>query len=387
MIKLTEDVTTQEDFNAVADWLRTRPQLTQGPLVEEFEKKFAEKVGAKYALMVNSGSSANLLAMYCLSTTYYGTLSRNVICPAVSWSTTLSPIIHIGRNPIFVDCQFKGLGVDPNSLYDAIQKDKPSIAIIASILGFVDQLPAVETILDAAKIPFIHDSCETFMSKIHGRNSDSFGLIRTYSLYYSHILSNGCEGGVVTTDDKDLYYKMLMLREHGWTRRLPKDEQDRLNRLNSISEFDSQYRFHCAGFNFRNTEFGAFLALRALETIDEKLEKRKKNYRQYYDLLSPCLLYLPNPDKSDAVNFAVPIIHRERDNIVKALKNVCETRPLVSGSLVNHPVCNGLNPKSKDCPSAELVDQWGMYVPNHPSMTEDDIKKICDTIIEVISNV
>lgn len=281
-------------------------QYTMGPKVAAFEEAFAAKIGTKYAVMVNSGSSANLL-MVAAYTLRHG--PGTVIVPAVSWATSYSPFQQYGWKLVFVDID-DSLNMDPCEAADAVANHYPNAVLLAChILGNpcdFDRLPI--------GLPWLEDNCESLGAKYDGQYTGSFGEMGTHSLFFSHHLCT-MEGGVITTNDR--YYADLLrcLRSHGWTRHLEAD--------NALGVQPKAFEFVVPGFNVRPLEMQGALGLEQLGKLDALVGQRRRN-------AASCPLTLPREvGESSWYGFATP---RTPD-----LATRCETRPVVAGNFTKQP--------------------------------------------------
>jgi CDP-6-deoxy-D-xylo-4-hexulose-3-dehydrase len=285
MIKLAVDTIDRSDINALCNWLHQEPipQLTKGPLTEQYEKAYAKRVGRKYAVFVNSGSSANMIAVYSLIVSER--LKNNkVVVPAVSWVTSVSPAIQFGLAPILCDCNLRDLSVDLDKLENIFKKENPALLICVSVLGMVPKMLELLELCIKYGVLLVMDNCESQESICDGRYIESFGLMSTCSSYYGHN-SNTIEGGIVVTDDDELYQQLKSLRSHSWSREWEEWERNKANYKWSISSFDQMYTFFSPGFNVRSTEISAFLGLRQLEKIGLFAEKRNRNFGLFNKLI------------------------------------------------------------------------------------------------------
>jgi len=378
-IPLVKNTINKNDIDKLIDWLRTYPRLTKGELTVEFEKQWASFIGTKYSVFVNSGSSANLLMLYTLIEAGKLKKGDTVIVPAVSWATDLAPVVQLGLNPVLCDCNLEDLSVDLSHLEKICKENSPSALIVVSILGLV---PKMDKILDICRkynvIP-LEDACESFGSRHNGKNLGSFGLMGTFSTYFGHHLST-IEGGVITTDDRDIYNILKSVRSHGWDRDMDEDHRNALRETHQVSDFENLYKFYHFGFNLRSTDLSAFIGINQLKKAASMCKVREHNYQLYTDKIkndfwSPEI----RPDEYVS-NFAYPVISPHREKIVENLQNAdIEVRPLVCGNLGNQPVWKQ-HYGEVSLPNAEKVDQFGMYIPNNHEMGEKEIEIISDII-------
>jgi CDP-6-deoxy-D-xylo-4-hexulose-3-dehydrase len=389
MIKLAQDTIDKEDFKALSEWLLTEPRLTKGPITEEFENQIAMRFGRKYSVMVNSGSSANLLALHALLHTENSVLRSNkkVILPALSWATDLAPVMQLGFSPYFCDMNMRNLGVDTGHLEDLFKNVKPSVFILVSVLGMPPDMDEIDFLCRKYKVKLICDNCESLGSKYDERPLESYGDMSTMSFYFGHHIST-IEGGLVFTDDDQLYDILRMTRAHGWDRDLPQIQKEILKKEHNISDFNSRYTFYYPGFNFRPTEINAFLGLRQMNKMSNFIKRRKENFEFYQRNISNDFWKPEIPEENYVSNLGYPIIHPNRDKIVKALESEdIECRPLISGNMAKQPFFTNSYGHYHDhgCKNVTISDSYGMYIPNHPSLSVDDLTKICKIVNSKIS--
>ena len=381
-VDLVKNTITNNDIDTLIEWLKTYPRLTKGKLTIDFEKQWSKWLGCKYSVYVNSGSSANMAMIYAMKCS--GRLRNNkVIVPAVSWATTVSPVIQFGLEPVFCDCDKDTLGLDPVDLEYKLKTTGASTVIMVHALGLTCKIKEIKDICDMYNAVLIEDSCETVNSTYNGIKTGNFGLMSTFSYYFGHHAST-IEGGMICTDDPELRDMLVMLRSHGWDRDLEPTKQKELREEHSVSDFKGMYTFYQPAFNIRSTDLQAFIGIEQLKKIDEMCDIRIKNYELYNSLIKN-EYWKPNPTPESTVsNFAYPIIHPLRDEISKVLfDNGIENRVLISGNMANQPFCRHY--KTERLYFAEIVDMYGMYIPNNPELDESDIIRISGIINGVIN--
>ena len=274
-IKLAQDTIDQNEINDLANWIKQNNQLTKGPLTKQFEKEFAEYIGTKYAVFVNSGSSANLLMYYaCLE---QGSLkNKKVIVPAISWITTLSPAIQLGFTPILCDADKEDLGLDLEHFEELCEKEKPALAIVVHVLAHLNKMDKIRSICQKYNVQLIEDACEALGSQNNGIKAGNFGLAGSFSFYYGHHIST-IEGGMVVTNNRELYNIMLSIRSHGWSRDIEPEFETSWKASFDVDEFRNLYTFYYPGFNLRSTDLNAFLGLSQLKKMERIVSKRAAN--------------------------------------------------------------------------------------------------------------
>ena len=225
--KLAKDIIDSSDIDTLCSWLKTNQQLTTGPLTLKFEEEWAKWLGVKHAVYVNSGSSANLLALYTLMERGDLSAGDQVIVPAVSWATDLAPVIQLGLEPILCDCNLDDLSIDLDAFEKICQTRNPKAVMFVSVLGLVPDMKRVTDLCQKYNICLIEDTCESLGSKFNGQKLGTFGLMSTFSLYFGHHIST-IEGGIVATNDSELYDMLKSIRSHGWDRGLSNETQNNL---------------------------------------------------------------------------------------------------------------------------------------------------------------
>jgi len=385
MIKLAQDTINREDINALVEWLNKDPipRLTKGELSSRFERKWAGMLGTKYSIFVNSGSSAILLSLYSLLLS--GRLkNKKIVVPGLSWITDISSLLQLGFKPILCDCNMRDLSLDLNHLRNLFEKEKPSAVILVSVLGIIPYMYKIMEICQEYDVILIEDVCESMGSSYRGKNLGTFGMVSTFSTYFGHTIST-IEGGLVNTNDDDLYKIMLCCRNHGWDRDLGEDDRNRLKVANKINDFNQMYTFYYPGFNLRSTDLQAFLGLRQLDKLNDVIAVRFRNFKRYKERLNSISEIDIRLGEQDVVsNLGFPFVSFRRKEIIGRLKeNDIEIRPLIAGNIVRQPFWTD---KSCVLPNCDIVHDYGFYLPNHQSLSLEEVDFICDIIINTINN-
>ena len=387
LISLVKDTINNQDIDKLIEWLKTYPKLTKGEKTIEFEKEFAKWIGCKYSVFVNSGSSANLLMIAALKELGYLKFNK-IVCPALSWATTLSPIIQLGITPVLVDCNLEDLSVDLNHLEEIFKTEKVDALILVAVLGLSPDFDKIIELTNFYKITLITDNCESQGTTFNNIKIGNFGLMTSFSTYFGHIMAT-IEGGIVTTDNEDVYNYLLQARSHGWMRDLSKEKQEELKKEYNLSDFSALYEFFVSGYNLRATEPQSMLGLEQLQKVDSMIGKRNKNFHIFKEKLSPYTWFPTEVKNSFTASFCIPIIAtdiEEKNRIIKSLvENNIECRPLISGSM-GKKVFYVKKYGVKELPNASKIDECGLYVPNHPELSEEDIERICNCITTSIIN-
>jgi CDP-4-dehydro-6-deoxyglucose reductase, E1 len=380
MIKLVSDTIDRDDIDSLIKWLSQDeiPRLTKGDLTLELESKWSKKIGTKYSVYVNSGSSAILLSLAALLES--GRIkNKKIIVPGLSWATDVSTPILLGMEPIMCDCNLKDLSCDLNHLESLFKEHNPSSMILVSTLGLVPEMDKIMDLCKEYDVLLFEDVCESMGSKFDKKYLGSFGFASFFSMYFGHHLST-IEGGFINTDDEDFYHLLLMMRSHGWDRDLPKEKQKKLREKYKVSEFDSLYNFYVPGFNLRSTDLQAFIGLRSLDKLDKYSKIRNLNFKIYNSSIRVNELNLRDSNTNFVSNFAIPIVSKNKKEIVDRLMNHgIEVRPLIAGDMSKKPMWYERFGKCS-LPNCEIVDEFGFYIPNHQDITEEQINIISNII-------
>jgi CDP-6-deoxy-D-xylo-4-hexulose-3-dehydrase len=378
-IDLVKDTIDGDDIQKLISWLQTNPRLTKGELTVQFEKEWSNWLGKKYSVFVNSGSSANLAAIYGLLLS--GKLKNNkIVVPAVSWVTTVTPAVQFGMEPIMCECDEENLGLNINHLKQIIEEHNPSCIILVHVLGFPNHMDEILELCEKHDIRLIEDTCESMGSEYNNKKLGTFGDLSTFSFYFGHHMST-IEGGMISTNDEDLYHILLSIRSHGWDRDLPKSKQVELREKYKIGNFRSLYTFYYPGFNLRATDLQAFIGLQQLQKLGTIIENRNINYQRYHDGIKNTEWKVNPPSNSFISNFSYPVITKNIKELVEKLtENNIECRPLICGSINEHPFWYERYGK-QELPISKRVHEYGLYLPNNHQMTIEEV----DTVINIVN--
>ena len=381
-IDLVKDTIDSDDIKKLISWLETNPRLTKGDLNVKFEKEWSEWLGKKYSVFVNSGSSANLAALYSLLLS--GKLRNNkIIVPAVSWVTTVTPVVQFGMEPIMCECDEDNLGLNIEHLKQIIKEHDPSSIILVHVLGFPNHMNEIVELCKEHDIRLIEDTCESIGSEYEGKKLGTFGDLSTFSFYFGHHMST-IEGGMISTDDEELYHILLSIRSHGWDRDLPKSKQIELRKKYNIGDFRSLYTFYYPGFNLRATDLQAFIGLEQLKKLDLIVKNRNLNYQKYHEGIKNNEWKINPPKDSFISNFSYPVITKNIKVLVEKLtENNVECRPLICGSINEHPFWYERYGK-QDLPISKKVHEYGLYLPNNHQMTVEEIDKVINIVNQYV---
>lgn len=359
--------------------------FTMGNLVKTFESKFAKFFGSKYAVMVNSGSSANLLAVAALCYRKNNALKAGdeVIVPAVSWGTTFHPLQQYGLHCRFVDVDAGTLNYDLEKLSQAIT-DRTRMIVAVNLLGNPNDFNQIKGIIDDRDIVLFEDNCESMGAEFQGKQAGSFGLLGTFSSFFSHHIST-MEGGMVITDDEELYHIMLSLRSHGWTRHLP--EENHVTGQKSKDPFEESFKFVLPGYNLRPGEIHAAIGIEQLKKLPEFIRVRRRNAEYFQREFNehPWISIQQECGSSSWFGFALilkknaPIGRNEL--ALKLQQNEIECRPIVSGNFLKSPVLKYFDfSLAGEIVNADTIDKNGLFVGNHHYPLNEQIQFLKDIL-------
>jgi CDP-4-dehydro-6-deoxyglucose reductase, E1 len=384
--KLAEDIIDKEDIAALISWLdgkNNTPQLTKGLLTPEFENKWAKWIGTKYAVFVNSGSSANFLMAYAAE--LCGKLrNKKVIVPSVGWVTTISPFIQLGFEPIMCGVNPNTFGLDYDELEKLLKKHNPATVIMVQVLGVPDDMDVIKRLQKKYNFMLLEDACAALGAEYDKKKVGTFGNMSSFSFYFGHQLST-IEGGMINTNDKKLYDTLLLLRSHGWGKDLDKITRSKLMKKYKIDDFHEPFTFFVPGLNMRNTDLAAFLGLRMMKKADKVAKIRNLNHLIYAKNIKNVTFQKWNkkafPSSISFGALAASVGHRKK--IVEELnRNNIETRLFSAGNLGLHPFWFERYGKFHHRVS-DAVHSRGFFLPNNESLTPEDIKEICTVVNNV----
>lgn len=368
----------EETRKKLSKFILSNKRLSMGENCFNFEKKFSDYQGRNYSVFVNSGSSANLALIQALLNLGKIKKGDKVGFSSVTWSTNVMPLIQLGLDPIAIDVSKENLNVDIENLKSL--KENIKVLFLTNLLGFSGKIDKIRDYCDEKNIILLEDNCESLGSVVNGKKLGNFGLASTFSFFVGHHLST-IEGGMICTDDKELYEMLLMVRAHGWTREVGKEKSESLKKDYLISEFYNKYTFYYLGFNIRPTEINGFLGLEQLDYIEELHKRRSKNFEIFQNAAknNPDFLKLDLKHMDFISNFAYPIVCKNKQLFEKYLSKFVdvEVRPIVGGSMNEQPFFGG---KKINCPNAKEIHTCGFYIPNNPDLTDKEIEFMSNII-------
>lgn len=398
---LLENGFSNEDISIGKKVLNSK-RITMASYTRKFELVFARKLGAKYALMVNSGSSANLLATFAAG----NPLKKNhlnrgdeVLIPALCWSTSIWPLVQFGLKPVLVDIDIQTLNINIEDLIKKITKKTKAIMLI-NVLGISSDLFKIKKIANKFKLIIIEDNCESLGSRLKNKYLGTFGDYGSYSFYYSHQITSG-EGGMITCNKKEDYDILFALRSHGWlggTRHYKRSLKSYNQYAKQNPQLDPRYIFINSGFNLRPTDIQAAIAHNQFNRLDKlkkfrninrnlllnKITKSKKWNNQFQ--------FISIPKDIDPSWMGLPILLSERfKNKKKKFMTILdkmgiETRPIISGNFANQPAAKlyKLCKKNEKFENSQKVQDLGFLIGLHTrKISKSNLKLIHDAFFMI----
>ena len=378
---LAKETINNADIDALCEWLKTYPRLTKGELTLQVEEAWANYIGTKYAVFNNSGSSANLLMVYAAM--QCGRIqNKKIAVPAVGWGTTVAPAIQFGLEPVMVRTDPSTYGMDLDHLEEICEIDRPDAVIFVQALGIPHHKERILALKEKYGFCLLEDACAALgAAYADGSKVGTIGDMSSFSFYFGHQLST-IEGGMVNTDDKELFDMLLLLRSHGWGKDLDAQTYNSLVEKYNVDDFYKPFTFFVAGFNLRATDLQAFIGLRQIEKVDWVVRRRNENHRRYAQNLEGVVEF-QNWGKDFPVSISFGALAKDtaqRTNIVNSLvENGVETRLYSAGNLGRHPFWVEKYGVFED-EMSDRIHRTGFFLPNYPELTLEEVDTICDIV-------
>ena len=362
--KLQEDILEPVDLDELVDFIRTTTRFTQFVKVRAFEEAWSRWQGCRHSVFVNSGSSANLVMLNVMKQAHGWKDGDEILVPAVTWVTNVTPVMQCGLRPVFVDVNLDDFSFD----YDALERSvgpRTRAIFVTHLIGFPADMPRIHAVAGARGLIVLEDCCESHGAHLGGVKVGNHGSCSSFSFYWGHHMTT-VEGGMVCTDSEELYHLALLKRSHGLARELPVRLHADLGREHPDVDFN--FLFLTDGFNVRNTEFSAVLGLTQLAKLDGYIEKRNDNHHRFLEILAPYREHLLLPDKPGVSSFCLPFLFRERAGMERFLGILrarrIEYRPVIGGNLLRQPPFAPFG-RPADFPAAEFLHTNACYIGNN----------------------
>jgi len=379
---LINDSVTESDKKALIKFLKTpNVRFTQSKFVREFENKWSEWLGVKHTAFVNSGASANYIMASVLKE-LRGT--GEVIVPSIGWVSDIAPLVNLGLTPVFADVDLTNMAMTAENIRNAITGDTIGILLVHA-LGFNALSKEIINTARANKITLLEDCCESHGARHNGELVGNTGLMSNFSFYFGHHITT-VEGGVVCTNDDDVYDLIKLYRSHGMTREAsPKMQAEYKIKHPDLNPL---FTFAVPGYNMRNGEFNAVLGLEQMKRLDYNIEARKNNLALWLSSLDP-EKYFVEYDLVGNSNFALPLVLNAKDT--ELFNNVCDLLEKEAveyrigtaggGNQARQPYLQKYN--YRVCGTLEVADHihdFGLYVGNHPDLLSKQIINLCEKL-------
>jgi CDP-6-deoxy-D-xylo-4-hexulose-3-dehydrase len=379
---LMRDNILREDLDAVIEHLKQDdPKLTHGAHVQAFEEEWSAWLGVKHSVLVNAGASANLLTMALLKIRHPE--GGEVIVPPLTWVSDIASVLHHGFTPVFVDIDPYSLAMDSEAVIAKLS-DKTRAVFLTHVQGFDGLTDTLLDTLEQRNIPLIEDVCESHGATHGGRKLGSFGWISNFSFYYAHHMST-IEGGMICTDDPEVYQQVRMLRSHGMVREAnDQDVRGAWQRANPALNPD--FIFAYAGYNARNTEIGGILGRSQLRRLDENVRLRTANLKRFLGQLDT-KKYRTDFKLEGSSNYAFNLVLKKPDEgLVQRLMATMRESGIEfrrgsagGGNQLRQPYLKGIVPDGYHAqfPHTEHIHFYGFYIGNFPDLREAEIDALC----------
>lgn len=377
---MRNNVTRADLDSLIAHLSKDDPSLTQGAEVRAFEREWSDWLGVKHSVFVNSGASANLVTMAALRRLRG---PGEVIVPPLTWVSDIASVIQNGLTPVFVDIDPRTLGMDAGQVLDRIGPQTRAV-FLTHVLGYNALSDELLEGLERRGVPLVEDACESHGATFRGRKVGTFGLASNFSYYYAHHLTT-VEGGMVSTDDRELYEAVRLFRSHGMVRESD-DEALRRGYRERYPDLNPDFIFACPAWNVRSTEMNAVLGRSQLRRLDGNNRIRTRNLELFLSSLDPAK-YRTDFATAGSSNYAFTLVLREPDpvlcaNVMAELRRRgVEFRRGASGggNQVRQPYVRELFPElsAEAFPVVEHVHFYGFYIGNYPDLPEAPIRELC----------
>ena len=382
---LASDSWDDEEIKAINEVISSN-RYTMGDRVKKFESEFANFFGSKYSIMVNSGSSANLLMLASLISSGQYDLQKGdeVIVPAVSWSTTYFPVTQYGLKLVFVDVDKETLNINVNKIEEAITS-KTKIIFAVNLLGNPCEINDLKKICSNNNLILIEDNCESLGAMYGDKFTGTFGLMGSFSFFFSHHMQT-MEGGMILTNDSDLYEHCVSLRAHGWIRDLP-EQNSIMNKTGDA--FKDSFKFVTPGYSLRPLEMSGAIGSVQLKKLPNFLKNRRQNAKIFKTLFENEENIIIQKETHESSWFGFSLILKNnldgyRDQLINQLKESnIECRPIVAGDFTKNPVIKYLDHRiSNELNDTKIIDENGFFVGNDFRNLSEEINHLHSTIKE-----
>ena len=380
---LMDNNITKQDIEILIAFLQKEPILTQSSNVEAFEKEWSKWLGVKYSVFISSGSSANLLTVASLKAVKG---AGEVIVSPIGWVSTIAAVIQNGLTPVFADINPHTLSMDEEQIISKINNNTKAV-FVTHVQGFNGLTDRLLSVLEEKKISLLEDVCESHGATHNGQKLGTFGLISNFSFYYAHHLST-IEGGMICTNNDEIYQILRMYRSHGMVRE-SNDKEFKQKYIEDNPTLNPEFIFAYPAYNVRSTEINAVIGRNQLPRLDKNNEKRKKNFKLFLDNLDP-KKYRTDFILEGSCNYALNLVIKRPDfefcfRVMAALREEeVEFRrgSAGGGNQLRQPYLKGIIPEDEyeKYPEIEHIHFFGFYIGNYPDLKENKILALCNLL-------
>ena len=372
---LINDNITQEDKKVLSKFILNTNRFTNGPKVKEFEKVWSEWLGVKYSVMVGSGAAANYITTAIVRE--LKGQEGEIIVPPIGWVSDVSAVINTGFLPVFVDVDLQSMAISYENIKKAINENTKAIVLVHA-LGFNGINEKIIALAKEHDLILIEDCCESHGATYNGQKVGSIGDMSCFSFYFGHHMTT-IEGGMVCTDDYEIYQLARMFRSHGMTREADKQIHDRYAK----PDVNPLFTFAVPGYNMRSSEINAVLGLEQIKRLDQNISKRQENLQFWLEGLDDSLYYT-DYNVEGSSNYALPLILNSSNGKIKEVCDILEAEGIEyrlgtagGGNQARQPYLERY--KYKVVGSLAVTDyihDYGLYIGNHPELTARQIKNL-----------
>jgi len=382
--QLINDSISAEDKLKLISWLsQPNTRFTQGEYVKQFENEWSNWLGVKHSVFVNSGASANYI-MASIMKEEKG-LGEVIVSP-LGWVSDVAPLVNLGFTPVFVDVSLDNMSISLENIKEAVTNKTVGVCLV-HVLGFNAISDELVKYCKDTDLFLIEDCCEAHGATHKGRKVGTFGNISNFSFYFGHHITT-VEGGMVCTNDEDIYDYAKLFRSHGMPREASSEKQYWYKE--NYSELNPLFTFAVPGYNMRNQEFNAVLGLEQLKRLDYNTEKRSENFDVWINCLNS-IKFKVDYYKNGSSNFALPLILQEKN---PELLNECcillDTEKIEyrvgtagGGNQARQPYLEKYDFVADNLDNVNHIHDFGLYIGNHPELTREQILKLCEELNKV----
>jgi len=379
---LINDNITQKDKEVLSDFILNTNRFTNGPKVKEFEKVWSEWLGVKYSVMVGSGAAGN----YITTSIVREKMGQKgeIIVPPIGWVSDVSSVINTGFTPVFVDVDLDTMAISYENIKSAINENTKAIVLV-HVLGFNGINDKLVKLAKDNNLLLIEDCCESHGATYNGKKVGSIGDMSCFSFYFGHHMTT-IEGGMVCTNDEEIYEFARMFRSHGMTREASLETQ----RKYAKPDVNPLFTFAVPGYNMRSTELNAVLGLEQIKRLDDNINARCDNLVTWVSNLDPELYYVDFLMEGSS-NYALPLILNCNNKNMKLVCSILESEGVEyrlgtagGGNQARQPyleryeysVVGKMN-------NTNYIHDYGLYIGNHPELTKKQIINLCGRLNDV----